>query len=37
MVDRKARDTSKLLMERSAPGRVGAVLPASDVPPPAFA
>ena len=27
------RDTSKLLMERSAPGRAGAVLPESDVPP----
>ena len=27
------RDTSKLLMERSVPGRVGAVLPQSDVPP----
>ncbi|CAI8044628.1 Probable glycine dehydrogenase (decarboxylating) subunit 2 [Geodia barretti] len=27
------RDTSKLLMERSVPGRAGAVLPASDVPP----
>ena len=27
------RDTSKLLMERSVPGRVGAVLPGSDVPP----
>ena len=26
------RDTSKLLMERSAPGRAGAVLPESDVP-----
>ena len=32
MVNRKARDTSRLLMDRSAPGRVGAVLPASDVP-----
>ena len=28
----KARDTTRLLMDRSAPGRVGAVLPASDVP-----
>ena len=28
----KTRDTSRLLMERSAPGRVGAVLPAPDVP-----
>ena len=27
------RDTSKLLMERSVPGRAGAVLPESDVPP----
>ena len=27
------RDTSKLLMERSVPGRAGAVLPGSDVPP----
>ena len=27
------RDTSKLLMERSVPGRAGAVLPTSDVPP----
>ena len=27
------RDVSKLLMERSVPGRVGAVLPESDVPP----
>ena len=27
------RDTSKLLMDRSMPGRVGAVLPVSDVPP----
>ena len=27
------RDTGKLLMERSVPGRVGAVLPQSDVPP----
>ena len=26
------RDTTKLLMERSVPGRVGAVLPGSDVP-----
>ena len=33
MANNKARDTSRLLMERSAPGRVGAVLPASDVPP----
>ena len=32
MVNRKARDTSRLLMDRSSPGRVGAVLPASDVP-----
>ena len=30
------RDTSKLLMERSVPGRVGAVLPESDVPPQAM-
>ena len=30
------RDTSKLLMERSVPGRAGAVLPASDVPPQAL-
>ena len=27
------RDTSKLLMERSVPGRAGSVLPESDVPP----
>ena len=27
------RDTSKLLMERSVPGRVGAIVPTSDVPP----
>ncbi len=27
------RDVSKLLMERSVPGRVGAILPDSDVPP----
>ena len=30
------RDTSKLLMERSVPGRAGAVLPESDVPPQAL-
>ena len=28
----KARDTTRLLMDRSAPGRVGAVLPGCDVP-----
>ena len=32
MISGGNRDTSKLLMERSVPGRVGAVLPQSDVP-----
>ena len=36
MVKGGARDTSRLLMERSVPGRVGAVLPACDVPPQAL-
>ena len=33
MTQGKARDISKLLLERSVPGRVGCVLPSSDVPP----
>ena len=33
MVKGGNRDTSRLLMERSVPGRVGAILPALDVPP----
>ena len=33
MAQVKARDITKLLMERSVPGRVGSVVPASDVPP----
>ena len=36
MVTAGARDTSRLLMDRSIPGRVGAVLPSSDVPPQAL-
>jgi len=32
MVKGSSRDTSRLLMERSVPGRVGAVLPSLDVP-----
>ena len=33
MADGQGRDISRLLMERSVPGRTGVVLPASDVPP----
>ena len=33
MADGQGRDISRLLMERSVPGRTGTVLPASDVPP----
>ena len=32
MITGRNRDTSRLLMERSVPGRVGAVLPPCDVP-----
>ena len=33
MAEGKGRDITRLLMERSVPGRVGSVVPASDVPP----
>ena len=32
MPESKARDTTRLLMDRSVPGRVGSILPESDVP-----
>ena len=32
MPESKARDTTRLLMDRSVPGRVGSILPKSDVP-----